>query len=127
KRQLVELYLIQSGGLLVYHHQFTESPDIDQWLTAAGISGVQSLFQEITRSESGLNVVSIGEYEILFAHGRSFTSVLIARAAYQVLLGKVREFTTKFDAVFGPIVQSFEGSLNEFSSARELVESYFYR
>lgn len=125
KRQLVELYLIQSGGLLVYHRQFAESRDIDQVLTAAGISGVQSLFQEITRSDSGLNVVSIGEYEILFAHGVNFTSVLIARAAYQVLLGKVREFTEKFDGVFGPIVESFEGSLKEFSSARELVDSYF--
>ncbi|UCH03913.1 MAG: hypothetical protein JSW05_10020 [Candidatus Thorarchaeota archaeon] len=125
KRQLVELYLIQSGGLLVYHRQFSESRDVDQVLTAAGISGVQSLFQEITSSESGLNVVSIGDYEILFAHGVNFTCVLIARAAYQVLLGKVREFTEKFDGVFGPIVESFEGSLKEFSSARELVDSYF--
>jgi hypothetical protein len=125
KRQLVELYLIQAGGLLVYHRQFTESRDIDQVLTAAGISGVQSLFQEITKSDSGLNVVSIGEYEILFAHGLNFTSVLIARAAYQVLLGKVQEFTEKFDGVFGPIVESFEGSLKEFSSARDLVDSYF--
>jgi len=125
KRQLVELYLIQAGGLLVYHRQFAETRDIDQVLTAAGISGVQSLFQEITKSDSGLNVVSIGEYEILFAHGVKFTSVLIARAAYQVLLGKVREFTEKFDDVFGPIVESFEGSLKEFSSARELVDSYF--
>jgi len=125
KRQLVELYLIGAGGILVYHRQFAESRDVDQVLTAAGISGVQSLFQEITSSDSGLNVVSIGDYEILFAHGVSFTSVLIARAAYQVLLGKVREFTEKFDAVFGPIVDSFEGSLKEFSSARELVDLYF--
>ncbi|MFX0045091.1 MAG: hypothetical protein ACFE8Z_04535 [Candidatus Hermodarchaeota archaeon] len=125
RRQLVELYLIGAGGLLVYHRQFSESRDVDQALTAAGISGVQSLFQEITNSESGLNVVSIGDYEILFAHGVNFTCVLIARAAYQVLLGKVREFTEKFDGVFGPIVESFEGSLKEFSSARELVDSYF--
>ncbi|MFQ5833355.1 MAG: hypothetical protein ACE5H4_11670 [Candidatus Thorarchaeota archaeon] len=125
RRQLVELYLIQAGGILVYHHQFAESADIDQVLTAAGISGMQSLFPEITRSESGLNVVSIRDYAILFAHGGSFTSVLIAKAAYQVLLGKVKEFTGKFDVIFSPIVQNFEGSLREFSSVQELVASYF--
>ena len=125
KHQLVELYIIQDGGLLVFHHHFEEDLDIDQVLTAAGISGVQSLFQEITRSEEGLNVVSIGNYEILFAHGGCFSSVLISRKAYHILLSKVQEFTDKFDIVFGPIIERFEGSLREFSSVHELVASVF--
>ncbi len=125
RQQLVELYLIQEGGLLMYHHQFEQNLDIDQVLTAAGISGVQSLFQEITRSEQGLNVVSVGEYDILFAHGSTFTTVLMAREAYQVLLHKVKDFTEKFDLVFGNIIQKFEGSLKEFSSVEEIVQSVF--
>ncbi|MHA2355317.1 MAG: hypothetical protein ACXADC_09100, partial [Candidatus Thorarchaeota archaeon] len=85
QKQLVELYIIQEGGLLVYHHEFVENAEIDQVLTAAGISGVQSLFQEITRSDTGLNIVSVGEFAILFAHSLTFTSVLIARQPYDVL------------------------------------------
>ncbi|MHA1925225.1 MAG: hypothetical protein ACXABV_12715 [Candidatus Thorarchaeota archaeon] len=125
RHQLVELYIIQDGGLLVFHHHFEEDLDIDQVLTAAGISGVQSLFQEITRSEQGLNVVSIGDYEILFAHGGCFSAVLISRKAYHILLSKVQEFTDKFDIIFGPIIERFEGSLREFSSVHELVSSVF--
>jgi hypothetical protein len=125
RHQLVELYIIQEGGLLVFHHHFEEDLDIDQVLTAAGISGVQSLFQEITRSEQGLNVVSIGNYEILFAHGGCFSAVLISRKAYHILLSKVQEFTDKFDIIFGPIIERFEGSLREFSSVHELVSSVF--
>ncbi|MFW9887631.1 MAG: hypothetical protein ACFFER_05575 [Candidatus Thorarchaeota archaeon] len=125
RQQLIELYIIQEGGLLIFHHHFEEVQDIDQVLTAAGISGVQSLFQEITRSEEGLNVVSIGDYEILFAHGGSFSSVLISRKAYLILLSKVQEFTDKFDLIFGPIIERFEGSLREFSSVHELVASVF--
>ncbi len=124
-KQIVELYVIQMGGILVCHHQFVENPDIDQVLTAAGIAGVQSLFQEITRSDTGLNIVSIGEYEILFAHGAAFTCVLIAKKPYKVLLNKVQEFTDKFESEYGTVLQQFEGSLREFHTADDLINSLF--
>jgi hypothetical protein len=124
-KQILELYVIQMGGILVCHHQFVENPDVDQTLTAAGIAGVQSLFQEITRSATGLNIVSIGEYDILFAHGAAFTCVLIAKKPYKVLLDKVQEFTTRFEYEFGTVLQQFEGRLGEFHSAVELIESVF--
>jgi hypothetical protein len=124
-QQILELYVIQSGGILVCHHQFVENPEIDQVLTAAGIAGVQSLFQEITRSATGLNIVSIGDYDILFAHGAAFTCVLIAKKPYKVLLDKVQEFTDRFEYEFGTVLQQFEGSLREFHSADELIHSIF--
>ena len=125
KQQLVELFIIQQGGLLVYHYEFERTSELDQVLTAAGISGVQSLFQEITQSDMGLNVVSVGKYEILFSHSVSFTSVLITKAPYNVLIDKIEEFTNTFEIMFGTIIQNFEGNLKEFSSAKELVETIF--
>ncbi len=125
KQQLVELYIIQQGGLLVYHYEFVQTTELDQVLTAAGISGVQSLFQEITRSQSGLNVVSIGHFELLFSHSATFTSVLISKASYKILLEKLAEFTDTFELMFGNIIQNFEGSLKEFSSAQDLVNTVF--
>jgi hypothetical protein len=124
-QQILELYVIQMGGILMCHHQFIENPDIDQVLTAAGIAGVQSLFQEITRSDTGLNIVSIGEYDILFAHGAAFTCVLIAKKPYKILLDKVQEFTKRFEYEFGTVLKQFEGNLQEFHSAVELIQSVF--
>jgi len=125
KKKLVELYFIQEGGLLVFHHEFERESELDQVLTAAGISGVQSLFKEITQSESGLNIVSVGQFEILFSHSETFTSVLITKAPYKILFGKLDEITQIFEQMFGNIIQNFEGSLTEFSSAKELVASIF--
>ncbi|MFW9795271.1 MAG: hypothetical protein ACFFEE_13265, partial [Candidatus Thorarchaeota archaeon] len=125
KNQLVELFVIQQGGLLIYHYEFEKTSELDQVLTAAGISGVQSLFQEITNSDMGLNVVSVGKYEIFFSHSISFTSVLISKAPYNVLIDKIEEFTNTFELMFGTIIQNFEGNLKEFSSAKELVTSIF--
>ncbi len=125
KQKLVELYFIQDGGLLVYHYEFERTSDIDRVLTAAGIAGIQALFQEITKSDSGLNVVSVGQLEILFSHSETFTSVLIAKAPYKILFGKLEEITQIFELMFANIIKNFEGSLSEFSSARDLVESIF--
>jgi len=126
RSQLVGLYVIQEGGLLVFHHEFVENPEVNQVLTAAGMSGAQSLFQEITRTEEGLNVVSIGHNEILFAHGDTITCVLVTKEPYRTLLNKVDEFNTKFEAIFGPLMGRFSGSLNDFDPAHELVEEIFY-
>lgn len=125
KQKLVELYFIQKGGLLVYHHEFERTSELDEVLTAAGIAGIQSLFQEITKSESGLNVVSVGQFEILFSHSDTFTSVLITKAPYRILLGKLEEITQTFELMFANIIKNFEGNLAEFSSVRDLVASVF--
>ncbi|MGY5872187.1 MAG: hypothetical protein RTV72_08090 [Candidatus Thorarchaeota archaeon] len=125
KDKLVELYFIQKGGLLVYHHEFERTSELDEVLTAAGIAGIQSLFREITAADSELNIVSVGQYEILFSYSDTFNSVLIAKAPYKILLGKLNEITSTFEVVFGNIIQNFEGNLAEFSSAKNLVTSIF--
>jgi hypothetical protein len=125
RKQLVGLYLIQEGGLLIFHYDFEERFDVDQVLTAAGISGIQSLFQEITKSEQGLNIVSIGNYQLLFAHGRTVTGVLIAKQPYQILLDKVQDFVTRFELILGPVMGKFSGPLDGFYPAKELAESIF--
>ncbi|MFW9919765.1 MAG: hypothetical protein ACFFED_09215 [Candidatus Thorarchaeota archaeon] len=125
EKQIVGVYLIQYGGLLVFHYEFEETSGIDQFLTAAGISGVQSLFQEITRTESGLNMVSIGELELIFAHGGSNTAVLIAKQPYQIFLDKLKDFVTRFEVLLGPIMGRFSGPMDAFAPAVELAESIF--
>lgn len=123
--QLMELYVIRSGGLLIFHHRFVESVAMDECFAAAGIEGIQSLIQEITRSEFELSELTLGESHILFAHGPSFTTVLISRKPYHILLDKVNEFTSKFQASYGQFLYSFSGSISEFSTAEDLVQELF--
>lgn len=124
-KQIVRLYVIQEGGILVYFHEFSETEQSDQFMAAAGISGIQSLMMEITRSQEGLSTLSVGQFEIAFAHGPSFASVLVARKQYTVLVEKVTEFTAEFQQTFGPILPNFSGDLRMFSSASEIIDSVF--
>ncbi|MHA2135808.1 MAG: hypothetical protein ACXAEN_18900 [Candidatus Thorarchaeota archaeon] len=124
-KQIVRLYVIQEGGILVFYHEFAEPQQADEFLAAAGISGIQTLMMEITRSQEGLNTLSVGEFEISFAHGRSFTSVLVSRKQYSILIEKIRLFTEDFQQVYGRILPNFSGDIRLFGAAREIIESVF--
>ncbi len=123
--QMLELYVIHVSGLLIFHHKFVSAMNTDENLTAAGITGVQELFKEITQSKAGLNNLSVGDFEILFAHEASFAAVLIAKQPYRVLLGKVKDFADKFQLVFGKAVKEFSGEISQFGAADALVKTIF--
>ena len=122
--QMLELYVIHNSGVLIFHHKFVPTVDMDEHLTAAGIAGIQSLLEEITQSSKGLNNLSIGELNILFAHGESFTGVLIARRAYRVLLAKVDDFVSKFPLVTGRMEEPPSVPI-EYEDVAELIRVSF--
>ncbi|MFW9808379.1 MAG: hypothetical protein ACFFE6_03270 [Candidatus Thorarchaeota archaeon] len=123
--QMLELYVIHSAGVLMFHHKFKTAVNIDRNLTAAGITGVQELVMEITQSKAGLNNLSVGDYDILFAQKENFISMLLAKESYVVLLEKVRDFADRFEMFYGDALEKFTGEVTQFETASTLVKSLF--
>jgi len=123
--QMLELYVIHSSGILMYHQKFVPTVKMNEDLTAAGIVGVQALFKEITQSKTGLNRLSIGEFDILFAQRNDFTTVLVANSPYRVLLDKVSEFSDQFELLFGGLVKYFDGETSKFNQASRITQKLF--
>ncbi|TFH03908.1 MAG: hypothetical protein E4H14_15825 [Candidatus Thorarchaeota archaeon] len=125
KEQMLELYVIHSSGILMYHEKFIPTVDLDENLTAAGLAGAQELFKEITQSKAGLNTLSIGEFDILFAQRNDFTTVLVASSPYRVLLDKVRDFSDQFELLFGVEAKTFSGEVTQFNQASRIAQKLF--
>ncbi|MHA1636034.1 MAG: hypothetical protein ACTSUZ_15900 [Candidatus Thorarchaeota archaeon] len=123
--QMLELYVIHQSGILMYHEKFIPTVDLDENLTAAGLTGLQELFKEITQSKAGLNRLSIGDFDILFAQRKGFTTVLVANSPYRVLLDKVRDFSDQFELLFGVEVKTFSGAVAQFDQASRLTQKLF--
>ncbi len=123
--QMLELFVIHSAGILVFHHKFRAAVDLDENLTAAGITGVQELVKEITQSKEGLNNLSVGDFEILFAQRENFISMLLAKESYRVLLEKVEDFADSFEMVYGEALEDFRGEISQFGTASSLVSNLF--
>jgi hypothetical protein len=123
--QMLELYVIHESGVLMYHHKFKQSVEFDENLTAAGLTGAQELFKEITQSKTGLNTLSVGDVNILFAHKNHFTTAIVAKQAYRVLLGKAKDFSDQFELLFGDAVKAFSGEVTQFNNAEKLAINLF--
>lgn len=124
--QINELYVIADGGILMFYHSFQEGTRIDEDLAAAGISGFQELLKEITESDEGFRRVSIGSNEILFSHGTSIVTALVAKAPYGILLDKVDDFTEKFEMLFSERIHQKMRPLTGELPALLLVENVFH-
>ena len=122
---MLELYVIHSAGILVYHHRFKHAVNLDENLTAAGITGVQELVKEITHSKEGLNNLSVGDFDILFAQKENFISMLLAKKSYRVLLEKVEDFAERFEMIYGEALEDFGGEVTQFSAASSIVSNLF--
>ncbi|TXT54210.1 MAG: conserved membrane protein of unknown function [Candidatus Thorarchaeota archaeon] len=125
QQHILELYVTHNSGSMLYSHSFTETDETRSALTAASISGAQSLFQEITSTESGFDTLSLGDKHLLFAHRENFTAVLLTQRPYGVLLDKLNEFADDFQLVYGPAIDNFRSRVTEFNSAYDLVEMVF--
>ena len=123
--QMLELYVIHTAGILVFHHKFRAAVELDENLTAAGITGVQELVKEITQSKSGLHNLSVGDFDILFAQRENFISMLLAKESYRVLLEKVEDFADRFDMIYGEALEDFSGEVSQFRPASSIVNNLF--
>ncbi|MHA1771040.1 MAG: hypothetical protein ACTSYL_05595 [Candidatus Thorarchaeota archaeon] len=123
--QIYDLYVIHYSGLLIFHESFKEISTANEDLTAAGITGVQSLFKEILNSEQGFSSMSVGDKHILFTQGEHFTTVLITQKAYKILLEKVRNFTQQFQLVYAEALEQDHVEAIKYERVNKLVNDIF--
>jgi hypothetical protein len=123
--QLAAIYVIGSGGALLFTHQFQRTGNMDSDLAAAGLTGVQEIMREITGTNGSVNTISIGEYEILFANGRGIVTALVCRAPYRILVEKCREFTKQYESIFEEEITTNVASGSWTRLAEKLVNSVF--
>ncbi|MCF2137996.1 MAG: hypothetical protein K9W43_12250 [Candidatus Thorarchaeota archaeon] len=123
--QIYDLFVIHYSGLLIFHESFKEDSTANEDLTAAGITGVQSLFKEILKSDQGLSSMSVGDKHILFTQGEKFTTVLITKKPYKILLEKVRSFTQQFQLVYSEALEKDHVEAIKYERVYKLVNEIF--
>jgi hypothetical protein len=123
--QMHDLYVIADGGILMFYYNFQKSVRMDEDLAAAGISGFQDMLKEVTESEEGFRRVSIGQNELLFSHGSSIVTALVAKAPYRILLDKLDDFTEKFELLFSERIHQRMRPLTGEMPAILLIENVF--
>jgi hypothetical protein len=87
---------------------------------------VLSLLKSILQTEKGINEISQGEYTIYFNYGEKIICVMISYGKFHRVLSTLKLFSTSFEEEFDNEIAEFDGRVDVFSRAYQIVEKYFH-
>lgn len=129
---LNRLLVIQRSSSLVIHsylfHIDVEDDmngDTASILAGGALSGVQSILNEILKSESGIKVIDHGDKSIYFHHNEICTFVLFTSGKAEELSERLQHFSIKFMNKFHTALTNWNGRLDVFNNTREITKEVF--
>lgn len=122
--KLRQLYVINEGGINLFNYSFSPQKT-DPLLVSGGISGLCTIVQELTMSESKLKVITQEKAIIILNHGSFVTSALIVSEDLKVLHRKLEIFTNEFEKFFGALFKSWVGDTSIFTPGQVIAERLF--
>jgi hypothetical protein len=126
---LNRLIIISRTGISLYSIDFQEetydSKIVDEDLVSGGLSGLQSMMQEIARTKTKVQVVDHGDQQILFHYGEDSDAVLFARKNITVLREKLANFHNQFEYQNRQHIHNFNGNLSKLVGLDLLKKRYF--
>lgn len=99
--------------------------EIDEVLAAGAFSGIQSLLKSILQTEKGINEISHGEYTIYFNYDEKIICVLITYGKHHRILSTLKLFSSSFEEIFKNELVEFDGRVDIFSRAYQIVKKCF--
>lgn len=128
KKSSVTLFqhgFIKEKQLAEFDITSTRKEELNAALTGSAIGGVASLLKELLKSEQSLNIIDHGDLTLYFNHSTYFTHVLITGLKSNEYSYRLSRFSAEFSKEFDNIVDSWEGDIESFNSAKNLVRNIF--
>lgn len=123
--QVVQLYVITDGGIMMTHYAFKSKVTFDLDLFSGGISGVTTILQEMIESDQKLKVIDHEDKKLLFEYGDRFVVTLIARKDLRIIRSKLKILSEEIQNVFWEILEDWNGDLDVFKPINTLIKNLF--
>ncbi len=119
------LYLFMPNGVCIYHHPFKINPEIEPQLVSGGFTGIFSLIQLFTSSQSRIKIVEQEEMTILFEHGEIVSAALITEKNLGLYRSQLKKLIQVIEDDFREELQLFKGNITQFRKIRDYIEKFF--
>ena len=97
----------------------------DSNLIAGALSGINNLVGEILSSSGGLDEITYSNYKIIFHRRSHFICLLISEESREEHRYRLETFGINFEKKFLNDVINFDGEINVFKKADELIQEIF--
>ena len=94
-------------------------------MVAGGLTGVNVLIQEVTRTASNLKIIEQEDMTIMIEHGRFISVALITEENLITLRNKLKESVKEVEEFFKEELENFRGNITPFSKISKFVDKIF--
>lgn len=116
------------NSLSLFSYKFLNQKDKfegEDILAGGAFSGIQSLLNEILKSDKGINAIEHGDQVVYFNHSELATFILITSGKAKEFDERLNEFKTEFISQYQTALQEFDGNLGVFDNAEKLIAKVF--
>jgi hypothetical protein len=118
----------RNNSLAVFSYQFQKQANAfegEDVLAGGAFSGIQSLLNEILKSDKGINAIDHGDQVIYFNHSDLATFILITQGKAREFDERLNAFKSEFIAQYQAALRDFNGNLVVFNEAEKIVGKVF--
>ncbi|MHA1144606.1 MAG: hypothetical protein ACTSRW_07710 [Candidatus Helarchaeota archaeon] len=133
------IFLIHPDGCCLYSYNLEPISIGDVQIVTSALNAIDSLIREITRSKQRLDSIDIKEKELIFEYGKldlaketdqhypkwNLIGVLLLNQDSALARSLLREVVTKFEQRFENYLYDFDGCLDVFESADDIIREVF--
>ena len=125
-KKLKSLLIIDKTGICIFSRAFKANiaENSSQAVISGGLKSVEAILKEATKGKQ-LKKVKMGNNIFLFKEKKNLTFVLIADESMEALRIRLEQFAQKFMKLFHNYLNDWDGHLDVFYPADEIIEEIF--
>lgn len=125
EKKVRHLFLLNPEGLCIYQFAFKSGTISDEDLFSGSLMAIQSLMQEMVKSEKTIRVIDHEDVKILFERSPHCIGVILAEEDLYIVHFKLQQLLSEFELLFGPTMPNWKGDLDHFQPLNSVIKRIF--
>ncbi len=125
RKRIHHIYFYTSDGGCIYDHAFKVEEEVSANLVAGGLTGVDALVQEVTRTETKIKIIEKEDMTILLEHGKYVSAALVTDESLITLRNKLKQSIQEIENFFKEELECFSGNITPFNKIEKFVHKIF--
>jgi len=124
-QKIRHLYLLTPQGICIFQRPFKIKSITDEDLFGGSLIAIQSLMQEMIKSDKMLKVIDHEDAKIIFKQSLHAVAIMVADENLYIVQLKLQQLLKEFELLFGSFMEKWSGDLNLFQPLDPLVKRIF--
>lgn len=119
------IILLNQEGLCLFNENFKQRKEMNEVILAGALSGIRLFIKETLKNSPELKVISKEKEVFLLDEGKYIIGVLVVEQELEILKYLLKKIIIQFEEFFDQILKNWDGKVEIFSPARNLIHSIF--